>query len=817
MNAFFQDLRYGFRTILRNPGFAAIAILTLGLGIGVNTAVFSFVDALILRPLPVHKPSQIVSIDTRTSKSEQIGSSSYPEYVDIRDHNRTLSGILASTFVQVGMSDATPSSHSELVFGEMVTGNFFSVLGVRPALGRDFRPDEDRIPNAAPVAIISNALWKRRFASDPNISGRQVKLNGFTFTIIGVAPASFTGDVVVYHPDVYVPVMMKEQVQPGVADWLHRYEMRTFSLLGRLKDGVSYHQASTDLNIIMSSIAREHPDTNKDAVVSVLPQVEQRMQVRILKVFTFLLGLVVLVLLIACANVANLLLARASGRSREIAVRLALGAGRGRLIRQLITESSLLALLGGGLGLLLGSWCIQLLANIRLGIDEPFSIEMQLDSRVLLYTLILAVGTLMLFGLAPAIRTTHVSLISALKDSVADARGRLRWWSGRNLLVTGQVALSLVLLVSASLFLRAFVKAASAAPGFDTNNMLLMTVNLGTHGYGKQNGDPFYRDLLEKVRAIPGVRSAALAESIPFYSCCSNWQVSVDGYTPPGGQRLLDVENSVITPGYFETMRIPIRQGRDFTERDGTDARWNWIINETMARTYWPGVADVTGRHIHHVDGSMATVIGVVADSQLKAPGLPPAPHFFVPLHEAFYPIMALHVRTKGDPMSYVASVRREIQSLDPEIAPFDVMTMNRAFSQSGLLGERLTSIMSGTFGLLALILTVVGLYGVTSYTVARRTREIGIRMALGAERFDVLRMVALQALAVVLLGAAIGLGGAFASTRVLAGIVSSLPSHDPAPFVLVPLLLCAIAISATLVPARRATKIAPTVALRYE
>jgi predicted permease len=836
-----QDLRYGVRTLWKKPGFTLVAVLTLALGIGANTAIFSFVNAVLLRPLPVAEPERLVYVFGGV-RTNPYNVSSYPDYIDYRDRNKVFSNLIAYSPITLSLSG---DDGADTISGLIVTGNYFEALGVRAQVGRTFLPDEDSTPGGHAVAVISHALWQDRFAGDPHIAGRQLLLNGQPFTIVGVAPAGFNGAETGQTNDIYVPMAMQAVVRPPRAgysgemnpDLLSKRGPRWLDLVGRLKPGVTVGQAQAELSTLAAQLAASYPETNQGqtATVSPISKGDPTQRGTLLSVAGLLLGVVGLVLLIACANVANLLLARAAARRKEISIRLALGAGRGRLIRQLLTESVLLALAGGACGLLLAIWLVGVMRAYSPPANFfPVAFDFSLDRSVLGFTLLLSVLTGLVFGIAPALQASKPDLVAALKDETAlmpgaSGRGARRFTLG-NLLVVVQVALSLVLLVSAGLFLRSLQQAQNIDPGFDAEHVLTMPLNINLLRYTKAQGQDFYRQVLERVSALPGVQSATLTRTPPLSGASRQSSVTVAGREAPdrasssestggGGEGVAD-NNTLTSPvalNYFRTLGIPLLRGRDFNAQDREGAPGVAVVNESFARRYFPNQDPIGQRlSLSGAQGPWLEVVGLARDSKYVTLGEAPAPFLYQPLAQHHETGMVLLVRTSVAPSSLVPAVRREVQSIERNLPLTNARTMTELLNAS-LFPARVGAILLGAFGLLALLLASVGLYGVMSYSVSRRTREIGIRMALGARGGDVLRLVLGESLALVAAGMLLGLVAAFAATRLLSGFLYGVSPTDPAAFIGIVLLLALVALAASLIPARRAAHVDPMVAFRYE
>ncbi|MGH9940567.1 MAG: ABC transporter permease [Blastocatellia bacterium] len=820
MQTLWQDLRYAVRMLGKNPGFALAAILTLALGIGVNTTIFSLVNALLLRSLPVEEPNRLARVGS-TARGDGFRTFSHQEYAYFRDHNEVFSGLIAHHPINVSLR---AGDEAELAWGEIVSGNYFSVLGVRPALGRAFLPEEDATPGARAVAVISHNLWKRSFGADQGVIGKAVRLNGHTFTVVGVAPAGFSGTFVGFAVDLWAPVMMSAQVAPS-GESLQRWDDRFLMLIGRLRPGATFAQAHSSMTVLAEQLAQAHPDTNKDRGVKLAAAsgLHPALTGPVTIFLALLMGVVALVLLIACANVANLLLARATVRRKEIAIRLALGAGRFRLVRQLLTENVLLALLGGVAGGLLAFWTSDLLTAFRPPTDVPIVFNLSLDQRVFAFNFLLALLTGIVFGLAPALAASRPDVMTALKDETAGDARRSRL---RDALVVVQVAVSLVLLIGAGLLARSLRQAATMEVGFDPQNVFVMAFEPQLLGYDPPRARAFYQELTGRVSSLPGVRGVTLAHAVPLGDRGGATDFLIEGQPPPpgqaAGQATLSADYNVVAPGYFETVRIPLTQGREFVARDREGAPGVVIINETFARRFWPG-ENPLGKRLRRANlriwgdqGPLLEVVGVARDIKYRSYGEPPRPYLYVPQTQDQRLDLMLHVRTAGDPRAALEATRSVVRQLDDNmpITGARLMTESMGFS---LLPARLAGSVLGVAGLLALVLAATGIFGVISYAVSRRTREIGIRMALGARPRDVLKLVIRQGMVLTLIGVVIGLAGALGLMRLLSGLLYGVSAADPLTFVSIASLLTFVALLACWIPARRATKVDPMIALRRE
>ncbi len=811
MDALLQDLRYAVRMLARSPGFTVAAVLSLALGVGANTAIFSLVNAALFAPLPVREPEGLVRLYTSDSRNPGYSGTSLPNFRDYAEQARgSIQGLAAYDWVPLSLVNG---GEPELVFGQIVTANYFDVLGVRPVLGRSFTPVEDQRPE--PVAVLSHALWKRRFASDPGVVGRSVDMNGLSFTVVGVAPPQFTGLDVGVRPELWVPMGLHAQVIPDDAEVSDDRRTLQFSVVGRLAGGVSVEQALATVKTVGERLAVAYPAENKDrgGVLSPLATAtldpEARSTARLAA--AALMTIVGLVLVIACANVANLLLGRASARRREVSVRLSLGASRGRLVRQLLTESALLSVSAAALGLVVASWAHSLL--LRLRPESPIAIDLGrgLDLRVLGFALLLAVLAGLLFGLAPALQSTHGDLASDLKARGAESGGR---GAGRmrNGLVVAQVALSLVALAGASLFARSLQNARRIEPGFDVGRLAVLSFNLGAQGYTPARGASFYRELIERASRLPGVESAALATHEALFGGGFGRTVFPEGVTGDSVGTFVLV--NTVSPHYLATAGTPLLRGRDIEAIDREGGARVAVVNEAMAKRYWPG-ADPIGRRFHFFGTEPYEVVGVAKDSKLWTLDEEPRACAYVALAQNYSPAATLYVRSER-PSAQLAALRAEIQRLDERLPVFGVGSF-RERVEASLWAPRMAAGLLGAFSGLALTIASIGLYGVMAFSVSRRTREIGLRMALGAAPRDVMRLVLGSGLSLALAGIALGSLAALGLSRAISGLLYGVPSVDAVTFGVVPLVLVAAASVACYVPARRAMKVDPVVALRAE
>jgi putative ABC transport system permease protein len=809
MRTLWQDLRYGLRMLLKNPGFTLVAVVALALGIGANSAIFSVVNSLLLRPLPFEQPERLVQVwETIPQRGRFEVPASFPNFADWRDQNR----VFEQTVAYSGWSfNLTGSAEPERIRSAIVSPAFFSALGIKPILGRTLLPGEDQ-PGKDLSVVISRRLWQRRFNSDPNVVGKTVDLNGKSFTVVGVIAEAADLPGLSDDTELWAPVSQ------GVA--LTGRRAHYLNVIARLKPGVGREQAQAEMDRIAAALSRQYPEANADHGLRIVPLQEQVVG-NVRPALLVLLGAVVFVLLIASTNVANMLLARATVRRKEIAIRTALGAGRWRLVRQLLTESLLLALAGGTLGLLLALWGVDLLVAFGPS-DLPRVKEVAVDGRVLAFTLAVSLLVGLAFGLVPSLQSSRPELNETLKEGGRSATGGAGRRRVRSFLVVTEVTLSLVLLIGAGLLLRSFFRLLAVNPGFNPQNILTMQINLTGPNYQRgAQAISFHDQLLERVKALPGVEAAATTSFVPIAPDAdfARLAFAIEGQTPDPANYPVAFYNAV-SPDYFRTMQIPVLRGRVFDERDVRNSPGVAIVNETLARRYFAGENPV-GRRITMNDENpkeedWATIIAVVKDTKPRELAGEPVAEMYMPYAQQPEPGMALMIRTAGRPDAVAAAVRREVQALDPGQPVYSVRTLPAVMSEAVATPRFRTSLL-GVFAALALALAVVGIYGVMSYAVTRRTHEFGIRMALGAQGKDVLKLVVGHGMALALAGVLLGLVASFALTRLMSGLLYGVTPTDPLTFACVSLLLVAVALAACLIPALRASKVDPLVALRYE
>jgi putative ABC transport system permease protein len=817
-----QDLRYAWRAMRHNPGFTLVAAGSLAIGIGASAAVFSMADALLLRPLPVPRPSEVVVFRNSaeiSSWGSQFRSVSYPDYRDLRGAVRSLSGLAAFDDFSAALSTDS-RSEPQLTLGTLVSGDFFSVLGVEPALGRGFRLDEEATTGGARVAVLSHAAWKAQFGGDLSVLGRSVRVNGTDLTVVGVAPERFTGMDLMVRTSFYVPFSVAPALLgPDGEARLTRRDRRGLTVEGRLRPGTSLAQADAEVEALARNLAAAYPDTNKNQALNLRTQLQARIESSPpdAAIMAMLLTLVALVLLIACANVAGLLLSRSGSRAREIAVRLAVGASRARLVRQLLTESLLLALLGGLMGLAFAALGVHFFSSIPMPTDIPVVLDVKLDRRVLIFSLAASVISACVFGLVPALRATRNDLVSSLKAGEAGLSGLGRIL-GRKALVVSQVALAVVLLAAATSLFRGIEKNLTGDPGFRTTGLLTASFDPSVRRYTPEQTRAFYRELLERARLLPGVDAAALTRAIPMSNGQALVSFTPEGYTLPEGRENLTSLGNIVDATYFDTFGVAIVRGRAFRETDGPEAPRVAIVNEEMAGRYWPG-GDAVGKRVRldGTEGPFAEIVGVARNHRYVWTGEAPTEYMYLPFLQEERSRMSILLLTEGDPLTFAAPLRTLAASVGPGVPMNSVRSMADHYGARAVRLPRMIVTTVASMGLSGLLLALVGLYGLMAYSVSRRTREIGIRMAIGAERSAVVGMLLRHGLALTLPGIAIGLVGTLFTSRLLAAAVSGVSPTDPAALIAIPLGLMTVTLLATLVPALRAARLDPREALRQE
>jgi predicted permease len=815
------DLRYALRTLQSNPGFALVAIISLALGIGANAAIFTMADYVLLPRLAVPDPPAIMVVQSQF-RGESLGNIfmysglSSPDFEDLRKKSNSFAGLTASQYFQFGFAP-DEAAQPQMKFGALVSGNFFDVLGVHAEVGRSFRSDEDKVPGRDAVVVLGHALWETEFASNPDVVGRSVLLNGLPFRVVGVVPGSFTGPNAWVRADLYVPLAM----QPALAgesgqNELEMRELKVLTVMGRLKPGIRFEQASAETRVIGEQLAQAYPKTNRTCSLVVMTYRKSTTITTFATLLLFLSGLAGVVLLIACANVMNLMLSRASARTREIAVRLALGAGRARLVRQLLTESLVIALLGGALGLVLAQACTKRFSQIRVPIDVPLMIDVKIDPNVLLFALLVSVASAILFGLAPALQSTQTDLVPALKSGSA-ASGKKRRLLGRNALVIAQVSGSLLLLVVATQAFFGARKFLSSPAGFRTDHILMASFNPALARNSTEQTKEFFRRLREQAVTLPGVKSAALTQAMPMVPASPTIRVIPEGVQLPTGTEAVTVMSNTVSEGYFRTLGVPLVEGREFAVTDGADSPRVVIVNELFAHKYFPN-QDALGKRVrlNSAEGALAEIVGVAKQSKYIFPIEPPMEYLYLPLAQNPAPAMTLLLETAGPSAGLTGPLRDLVRSLDPRQPIYGIRTMEeffdvRAHKTLGLFVEAMAGL-----GVLGLVLALVGLYGLMSYSVSLRQREIGIRMAVGAAPASVVGTVLKQGMILAGSGVIVGLGLSLAAAKPMAALVQGEGFNLPL-VALVTLALLAMAALGAYIPARRASRVDPNTVLRQE
>ena len=815
MTSFWQDVRYSLRMIGKAPGFAVIAILTLALGIGANTTIFSWINSTLLNPVPgLSSPSEVVAL-TLSQPGDNPFPLTYPDLEAMRDGQKSFTGIAACNFAQMSL---TGKGKPERVWGMVASANYFDVLGVRPILGRGFLPVEDERPGGAPVAVISYRLWQTHFAANPGIVGHTIEINQHPYTIVGVTPAAFQGSQTGVRTEIWVPIMMEAQLNP-LGDLLHDHHQFWLLAFGRLKPGFVREQAQEEMTLRLKPEVKNYPEEHKGHdTVTVYPLWRNPFGLNyfLSTLLPALMSIAGLVLLLACVNVANLMLVRSVGRRREIAIRMSLGASRWRLVRQLLVESLILALAGGVVALLITVWTEgTLMKFLPVTEDIPLALSIAADRTVLLAALVISVLTGVIFGILPALRSSVVAPVAVLKEDSGKASGGLRKARLASGLVVAQISLSLLLLICAGLFIRSFLSAEQINPGFNPHNVLIASYDLFTAGYSDSSGAEFDRQLVAKLEALPGIQSVALSDRVPLGFGGGSTSVKPQGYVSQANESM-ETQVAVITPNYFQTVQIPMVKGRDFTLQDTKSSERAVIVNETFVNRYWPH-QEALGKQLYSdLPKEWFTVVGVARDVKVSGLNEKPTPFLYLPLYQVYHATMIINARVTGDPLTFGKTVEKTIHELNANLVVFDVTALELR-EQFASFGQRVAGTFVGAFGLLALVLAAVGIYGVTAYTTRQRTHEIGIRMALGASKQDILRLVLGHGLGLTLAGVALGLAASFALTRYLRSLLLGVTSTDALTFSSVAILLCAVALFACFIPARRAMRVDPMVALRYE
>jgi len=810
-----QDLKYGLRALRKAPGFALLVILTVALGIGANTTIFSWINATLLNPVPgLTKANEVVSL-TLSKPGENPFPFTYPDVEAMRDGQRSFTGIAACGFVAISL---TSKGKPERLAAMVASANYFDVLGVQPFLGRGFLPAEDEKPGGAPVAVISYRLWQTHFSADPNIVGRTIELNQHPYSVVGVTPAAFQGSQTGVRTDLWVPLTMEAQFSP-LGDVLHDHHYFWLVAFGRFKPGISLAQAQEEMTRRLKREVDKYPEEHKGhSSVTVYPLWRNPFGLNffLATLLPVLMCIAGLVLLLACANVANLMLVRSVGRRQELAVRISLGASRGRLVRQLLVESLVLSLGGGAIALLFTQWTQgALMAFLPVTPDIPLSLTVQTDRTVLLTTLCVSVLTGVIFGILPAVRSSGIAPAEVMKEEIGSSSGGLgkaRLTSG---LVVAQISLSLLLLICAGLLIRSFRSAQSIDPGFNPRNVLIASYDLFPAGYTEETGTEIHRQIVAKLSALPGIQSVALSDRVPLTFAGGSTAVKPEGYVSPPNEST-ETQVAIVTPNYLHTMQIPLVKGRDFAAQDTKASQPVVIVSQAFANRYWPG-QEALGKQLNSdLTHQWFTVVGVARDAREIGLNETPVPFLYLPVSQVYRPEMIVNVRTTGDPLASAKAVENAVHGINPGVLVFDETTVESR-DQFSSFAQRVAGTFVGAFGLLALALAAIGIYGVTAFTTRQRTHEIGIRFALGATSRDVLYLVLGRGSRLMLIGVGLGLVLSYLLTRFLKGLLLGVTSTDALTFATVTVLLCAVALFACFIPARWAARVEPMVALRHK
>jgi predicted permease len=814
MSAFIQDAKYALRVLVKAPGYAVITILTLALGIGANTTIFSWINGSLLNPVPgIANQGEVVALSLSPDASNPFPFT-YPDVEALRNGQQSFVGL---TSVNVAPMSLTGTAKPKRLWGMITSANYFDVLGVRPILGRTFLPDEDTAPGGAPVVVISYRLWQTQFAGRRDVVGQTMDLNEHRYTIIGVTPAVFQGSQTGVRADLFVPVMMQSMLMPQ-GDLIHDHHYFWLFVLGRLKPGVTLQRAQEEMTLRLKPEVNAYPDEHRGHdQVTAYPLWRSPFGANLFfsTLLPMLMAISGFVLLLACANVANLMLVRNIARRREMAVRMSLGASRWRLVRQLLVESIVLALAGGAIAMLMTVWTSGSMARFVPQMDFPFYLSIEADRTVLAAAFVFSLITGIVFGILPALRASSDAPGGVLKEVSHGVAGGSRQARLTSALAVAQVSLSLLLLVCAGLFIRSFINAQQIDPGFNSHNILMASYDLFGAGYTEPRGIQFDRQLLTRLETLPGVQSVMLTNRTPLAFGGGSTSVKPEGFVPPPNVSM-ETQVAIVSPKYFATLQLPLEQGRDFTDRDGKESQRVIIVNQTFADRYWPGQEPIGKQVVSDLTNESFTVVGIARNAKYNQLNEVPIPFVYLPLYQVYRAGMTVNARVSGDPLRFATSVEQAIHELNGDVVVFDVTTLDLR-RQLATIGVRIGGTFVGAFGLLALVLAAIGVYGVTSYTTNQRTHEIGIRLALGASRADVLRLLLGRGLLLTLLGLVIGLGLSFGVTRFMESLLLGVSSTDALTFVAVALLLSAVVLAACVIPARRAMRVDPVQALRYE
>jgi predicted permease len=814
MSAFIQDVKYALRVLIKAPGYAVITILTLALGIGANTTIFSWINGSLLNPVPgIANQGEVVALSLSPDASNPFPFT-YPDFEALRNGQQSFVGL---TSVNVAPMSLTGTAKPKRLWGMITSANYFDVLGVHPILGRTFSADEDVTPGGAPVVVISYRLWQTQFAGRRDVVGQTMDLNEHRYTVIGVTPAVFQGSQTGVRADLFVPMMMQSMLMPQ-GDLIHDHHYFFLFVLGRLKPDVTLQQAQEEMTLRLKPEVTAYPEEHRGHdQVTAYPLWKSPFGANLFfsTLLPMLMAISGFVLLLACANVANLMLVRNIARRREMAVRMSLGASRWRLVRQLLVESIVLALAGGAIAMLMTIWTSGSMARFVPQMDFPFYLSIEADRTVLAAAFVFSLITGIVFGILPALRASSDAPGGVLKEVSHGVAGGSRQARLTSALAVAQVSLSLLLLVCAGLFIRSFINAQQIDPGFNSHNILMASYDLFGAGYAEPRGIQFDRQLVARLEALPGVQSVMLANRTPLAFGGGSTSVKPEGYVPPPNVSM-ETQVAIVSPKYFATLQLPLEKGRDFTDQDGKEGQRVMIVNQTFADRYWPGQEPIGKQVISDLTNESFMVVGIARNAMYNQLNEAPIPFVYLPLYQVYRAGMTVNARVSGDPLRFAKSVEQALHELDPDVVVYDVTTLDLR-RQLATIGVRIGGTFVGAFGLLALVLAAIGVYGVTSYTTNQRTHEIGIRLALGASRTDVLRMIVGRGIVLTVVGLVIGLGLSFGVTRFLGSLLLGVSSTDALTFVGVALLLGAVVLVACVIPARRAMRVDPVQALRYE
>lgn len=814
MTSFWQDVRYSLRLLGRSPGFTIVVLLSLALGIGANTTIFSWVNSTLLNPIPgVAKTGELVAISLGKT-AQSAFPLTYPDFAHLREQTQTFSGLAGFSSAAMNL---TGSGKPERIWGTVASANYFDVLGVQPIRGRGFLPAEDQTPGGAPVAVISYRLWQTHFRGSESILGQAISINQQKYTIVGVTPPLFQGSQTGLRSDLWIPVMMEQQVLPN-GDLIHDNHFFWLLALGRLKPGIPLEQAQEELTVLMQPMARQYPEEHKGhEAVTLFPLWRGPFGANAFfsTLLPMLMAISGVVLLLTCANVANLLLVRSVARRRELAIRLSIGASRWRLLRQLLIESLLLSVAGGVVALAVTLWTSGSLMRFVPPTSFPIDLAVRTDRTVLLATLVISILTGVIFGILPALRASGVSPNAVLKEETTTSMGGPGKARLASALVVAQVALSLLLLVCAGLFIRSFVSAQQFNPGFNSQHVLLSSYDLFPAGYTEATGIQFNRELLARLSVLPGVEGVTLANRVPLGFGGGSTSIKPEGYVWQPHESM-EVPEAMVGPDYLRTMQIPLAAGRDITAQDVETSQPVALVNQSFADRYWPHQNPLGKRIVTDISSKTFVVVGVTRNTSIANLNPDPGAFLYFPLYQIYRPAMTVHLRVSGDPLAFADALQNTVHELNADLPLYDVNTLQTVI-QLATVGTRIAGTFVGAFGLLALALAAVGIYGVISYTTRQRTRELAIRLALGAEPGQVFRLVLGQGLRLALIGVSIGLLVSILLTRFLKNLLFGVTSTDALTFSAVAVLLCFVALAACFIPARRATQVHPMAALRYE